>query len=164
MNLKKATHPRAIQFQKTLSNFGINAKIKEFSESTSTAQEAADAIGCKLGQIVKSLIFKGANSGEGILVLTSGKNRVDKSLIHDVFDEELTKADADFVKEQSGYSIRSVPPFGLRHNFRVVIDQDLGDYDVLWAAAGSHHAVFPISFTELCNASLGIVSNVKEER
>jgi len=164
LNLKNATHPRAIQFQKTLSNFGIESKIKEFSESTRTAQEAADAIGCELGQIIKSLIFKGANSGEGILVLTSGKNRVDKSLIHEVFDEKLTKADANFVKEQSGYSIGGVPPFGLRHTFRVVIDQDLSEYDILWAAAGSPHAVFPISFTELCNASLGIVSKVKEEQ
>ena len=96
-------------------------------------------------------------------MLTSGKNRVDESLIRDIIGEKLAKADANFVKEQSGYSIGGVPPFGLRHPFQVLIDQDLSDYDILWAAAGGPHSVFPIRFTELHNASRGIVSKVKEE-
>lgn len=163
MNHQKSSQPYSIHFQQTLTGLGIKAEIKEFPESTRTAQEAADAIGCEIGQIVKSIIFKGAHSEKGILVLTSGKNRVSEGLIRDIIGENLSKASANFVKEQSGYSIGAVPPFGHRNPLHVFIDEDLGEYEILWAAAGSPHAVFPIRFNDLIKVSQGTVTKVKEE-
>ena len=163
MNHQKSSQPYSIHFQQTLTGLGIKAEIKEFPESTRTAQEAADAIGCEIGQIVKSIIFKGAHSKKGILVLTSGKNRVSEGLIRDIIGENLSKASANFVKEQSGYSIGAVPPFGHRHPLHVFIDEDIDEYEILWAAAGSPHAVFPIRFNDLIKVSQGTVTKVKEE-
>jgi len=160
---QKLSEPNSIYFQQTLTELEIKSEIKMFPESTRTAQEAADAIGCGIGQIVKSIIFKGAQSEKGILVLTSGKNRVTEALIRDIIGENLAKASANFVKEQSGYSIGGVPPFGHRHPLRVIIDEDLDEYEILWAAAGSPHAVFPIRFNELIKVSQGTVTKVKEE-
>ncbi len=163
LTLKSSKHPKAIAFQNIIHDLGLNGEVVEFEKSTRSAQEAADAIGCELGQIVKSLIFKGISSGKGILVLTSGKNRVSEKGIRALIGEKLGKADADFVREKSGYSIGGVPPFGHLTDFVVYIDEDFKEYEVIWAAAGLPNAVFPLSVDELIFASGGILTKVKEE-
>lgn len=161
--MQDAKHPKAIEFQEKLKLLGFDGQVLEFEQSTRSAQEAAEAIGCELGQIVKSLIFRARQSGEGILVLTSGKNRVSEARIRDLIGEKLSKADADFVREQTGYSIGAVPPFGHISKLDVYIDEDFWAYKTIWAAAGTPNTVFPLTPDELLNASGGRLTKVREE-
>jgi len=160
--MRKSTNPTAIRFQQSLKQLGLNTEVVEFSESTRSAADAAAAIGCELAQIVKSLIFKTSKTGRAVLVLASGVNRVDESLIRAELGEKLGKADADFVRESTGFSIGGVPPFAHHQELPIFIDQDLLAHSSLWAAAGTPNAVFEISPTELIEASGGIVKKVSE--
>lgn len=128
---------------------GLKGEVAEFEEATSTASAAAAAIGCDLGQIVKSLIFRAEPSGSAVLVLTSGLNRVDEKLLQATVGEKLGKADAAFVRSATGYSIGGVPPFGYKHPQHTYIDEDLLQYKEVWAAAGTPNAVFPLMPEEL---------------
>jgi Cys-tRNA(Pro) deacylase len=157
--LKPARNPTAAKFQETLRGLGINSEVVEFEQTTRTAQDAARAIGCQLGQIVKSLVFR-THSGHALVVLASGSNRVDESLIHAASGEKLGKADADFVRTQTGYAIGGVPPFGHQHPLPVYVDQDFFQYESIWAAAGTPNAVFPLTPHELVRASGGTVCKV----
>ena len=160
--MKEASSERARAFQALLDEAGIKGRVVEFEESTRSAQEAADAIGCELGQIVKSLVFKTKKSRAAVLVLTSGVNRVDEKAIRALVGEKLGKADADFVRESTGYSIGGVPPFGHSGPTQVFIDEDLTQYETIWAAAGTPFAVFPLAPDELIQASGGNVTKVSE--
>ena len=120
-----------------LRDAGVDAEIREFPDGTRTAPEAAAAVGCDVGQICKSLVFRVGS--EPLLVVASGANRVDEARFGAV------KADAAFVREQTGFAIGGVPPFGHARAIDTVVDEDLLSYDVVWAAAGTPRAVFAVA-------------------
>jgi len=128
---------------------GCAGQIKVLSDSARTAAEAAAALGIEVGQIASSLIFK-LPDGSPLLIITSGRHRVDTDLVaSNLGIEKLGRVDADYVKEQSGFSIGGVAPIGWVSPATILIDEALNDYAVVWAAAGHPHAVYPTSFTEL---------------
>ena len=132
-----------------LAEHGCAGQIKVLSDSARTAAEAAAALGIEVGQIASSLIFK-LPDGSPLLVITSGRHRVDTDLVaSNLGIEKLGRVDADYVKEKSGFSIGGVAPIGWVSPATILIDQALNDYDVVWAAAGHPHAVYPTSFAEL---------------
>jgi len=130
---------------------GLDFEVREMSETTHTAAEAAAAVGAPVEAIVKSLVF--ALDGEPLLILVSGPNRVDTALVGEYVNGVLNKADAQMVKEASGYSIGGVPPFGHSTSLRCLMDKDLLALEMVWAAAGSARAVFPISPRRLAELS-----------
>ena len=145
--LERASVIRAAEAMKSL---GVQGSIVALSESDRTAQEAADALGVEVGQIASSLIFT-LPTGGALLIITSGRHRVDTNLVAQKLQiDSLGRVNADFVKEKSGYSIGGVSPLGWISKPEIIlIDQALNDYDVVWAAAGHPHAVYPTSFNEL---------------
>ena len=131
---------------------GLAVTVIERAESTRTAEEAAAACGCTVGQIVKSLVFQGAASGKPYLVLVSGSNRLDEQGVAAVLGESLTRPDAAYVREVTGYAIGGIPPLGHASPMQVFIDADLLRYDVVWAAAGTPRAVFSVAPGALADA------------
>jgi prolyl-tRNA editing enzyme YbaK/EbsC (Cys-tRNA(Pro) deacylase) len=133
-----------------LQEHGCAGQIKVLSDSARTAAEAAAALGIEVGQIASSLIFK-LPDGSPLLVITSGRHRVDTDLVaSNLGIEKLGRVDADYVKEQSGFSIGGVSPLGWISKPEIIlIDEALSDYDVVWAAAGHPHAVYPTTYDEL---------------
>ena len=153
--------PSAQRIQDILNLLGPNFKVIEFTESTRTAQEAADRVGCQLGQIVKSMIFKGIATNKGILVLTSGANRVDENKISQYAGEVVARADPEFVRMSTGFAIGGVPPIGIIHPIETYIDEDLLDFIRVWAAAGTPNAVFELFSTDLVRITRGKAVPVK---
>ena len=151
----------AQKIQDILLRLGSNFQVVEFNESTRTAQEAADRAGCQLGQIVKSMIFKGQVTNKAILVLTSGTNRVDEKKISQYLGEMIVRADPDFVRANTGYAIGGVPPVGHTHPMETFIDEDLLNYENVWAAAGTPNAVFELSSSDLVKITRGKIARVK---
>ncbi|HEY6543251.1 MAG TPA: YbaK/EbsC family protein [Ktedonobacteraceae bacterium] len=131
--------------QQTLKSLGFSDEIVVFPDSTRTAIEAAQAVGCSVGQIVKSLVFRGAHSHKPVLALVSGANRVNEKRLGLLVGEEIEKADADFVRQHTGFAVGGVPPVGHVARLATFIDRDLLQYDEIWAAAGSPHAVFRLT-------------------
>jgi prolyl-tRNA editing enzyme YbaK/EbsC (Cys-tRNA(Pro) deacylase) len=136
---------RARQFQAFLDEHGSGLTVLELPDSTRTAADAADALGCSTAQIVKSLVFRDLVTDGPVVVLASGPNRVDEKVIATHLGHEVGKAGADYVKAVTGYSIGGVPPIGHRSAVAVFVDEDLLAFDEVWAAAGTPHAVFKIS-------------------
>ena len=126
-------------------------EILRFPEGTRTAAHAAAAVGCELGQIVKSLVF--LCDGEAVLALTSGTNRVDTAQLGTVLGGTITRADADGVRDATGYAIGGTPPFGHARPLRAVVDRALLAYDTVWAAAGTPDTVFELTPGDLVRAS-----------
>jgi Cys-tRNA(Pro) deacylase len=153
--------PTAQKIQDALDNLGFDLRVIEHTESTRTAQEAADRVGVTLGQIVKSLVFKGKKSGKPILVLTSGANRVNEKRIKDHSGEKIERADAQFVREVTGYAIGGVPPIAHARAMETYLDKDLLQYDTIWAAAGTPKAVFELKPDDLQKMTGGKVAGVK---
>ena len=153
--------PSAQKVKDALRDLGFDLTVIEHAESTRTAQEAAERVGVTLGQIVKSLIFKGKTSGKPILVLTSGANRVDEKRIRSYAAEKIGRADADFVRAVTGYAIGGVPPIGHIQQMETYLDEDLMQYDVIWAAAGTPKAVFELTPDDLQKMTQGKVVGVK---
>lgn len=153
----------ARKIQQALEQRGVKLQVVELSQSTRTSQEAAHAIGCEVGQIVKSVIFKAKRSGRPILVIASGVNRVDERKIEELIGEPLGKADADFVRARTGFVIGGVPPVCHDEPIQTFIDQDLLSHRELWAAAGTPNAVFRLTPDELLVLSDGKVASVKLE-
>lgn len=147
--------------QSALREQGFSNVVMELPESTRTAAEAAQAVGCEAAQIAKSLIFRLAESGKPLLVIASGVNRVDENLMAQWIGETLAKADADFVREHTGFVIGGVPPIGHRERIQTVIDEDLFRYELIWAAAGHPKAVFRLTPAELKQMTDGTVISVK---
>ena len=144
--LEKAAVKRVVA---ALADHGIKGQVHLLSESARTAQEAANALGIEVGQIASSLIFK-LMDGSPLLIITSGRHRVDTDLVARTLGvEQLDRVDAEYVKEKSGFSIGGVAPIGWISPATILIDLALNDYDVVWAAAGHPHAVYPTSFAEL---------------
>ena len=153
--------PSAQKIQDLLNSLGYNLRVIEYAESTRTAQEAADRAGCELGQIVKSLIFKGKTTNKPILVLTSGANRVDEKRIREYAGEAIGKADADFVRAVTGYAIGGVPPLGHVQKMETYIDEDFLQFQTVWAAAGTPNAIFELTTEDLQKLTSGKVVMVK---
>lgn len=151
----------AQKIQDLLFSLGYNYTVIEHAESTRTAQEAADRAGCELGQIVKSLIFQGKTSGKPILVLTSGANRVDEKLISEYAAEPIKRADVDFVRAVTGFAIGGVPPIGHNQKMETYLDEDLQQYLLVWAAAGTPNSIFELTPTDLQKMTQGITIKVK---
>jgi prolyl-tRNA editing enzyme YbaK/EbsC (Cys-tRNA(Pro) deacylase) len=151
----------AQKVQDTLLSLGFDYTVVEHAGSTRTAQEAADRAGCKLGQIVKSLIFKGKQSDKPILVLTSGANRVDEKRISAYAGEAITRPDADFVRAVTGFAIGGVPPVGHLQKMETYIDEDFLQYETIWAAAGTPNAIFELKTGDLQKMTAGQVVQVK---
>jgi len=141
--------PSAQKIQGLLYSLGYNYTVIEHAESTRTAVEAAERAGCELGQIVKSLIFKGKTSGKPIIVLTSGVNRVDEKRIREYAGEGIGKADADFVRAVTGFAIGGVPPVGHIQKIETYMDEDFIQYETVWAAAGTPKAIFELKTSDL---------------
>ncbi len=155
-------HPKAAFVQAELERSGLTCSVTEMPDSTRTAQEAADAIGTTIAQIVKSLVFRAKTSQQAVIVLASGVNRVDEKRIRELMGETIEKADADFVRDQTGYAIGGVAPLGYPQPLKTFIDEDLLQYDEIWAAAGTPHAVFKLTPAELVQISQGEVKAVKK--
>jgi prolyl-tRNA editing enzyme YbaK/EbsC (Cys-tRNA(Pro) deacylase) len=151
----------AQKIQDLLNSLGYDYTVIEHVESTRTAQEAANRAGCELGQIVKSLIFKGKESGKPILVLTSGANRVDEKRISGYAGEHISRADADFVRSVTGFAIGGVPPVGHVQKMETYLDEDFLQYGTIWAAAGTPNAIFELKTEDLQKMTSGKVVMVK---
>ena len=151
----------AQKIQDALRALGYEYTVIEHAESTRTAQEAAERAGCELGQIVKSLIFRGKTSGKPILVLTSGANRVDEKRIAEYAGEPIGRADADFVRAATGFAIGGVPPIGHAQKMETYLDEDFLQYPTIWAAAGTPNAIFELRTEDLQKMTDGNVARVK---
>jgi len=149
--------PSAEKVQKAVLALGFEFTILEFDESTRTSVDAANAIGCTVGQIAKSVIFRASRSNMPVLVLASGPNRVDTGLIGQALGEPIKKADAEFVRETTGFAIGGVPPVGHLQPMRTFIDEDLLQFDEVWAAAGTPNAVFKLTPRALAEMTGGQV-------
>ncbi len=152
--------PSARKVQDALAARGFTNQVVELPSSARTAADAAAAVGCEVGQIVKSLVFRGRDSGRAILVAASGSHRVDERALRTVLGEEIEKASADFVREQTGFAIGGVPPLGHAHELSTVVDEELLRHDRIWAAAGHPHAVFPLTPAELVAMTGGKVARI----
>lgn len=153
--------PAAQRVQAALDAHGLAIRVVELPVSTRTAHEAAQAVGCEVGQIVKSLVFRGRHSGRPVLILTSGANRVDVEVAAAQVGEPLEKAEADFVRAVTGFVIGGVPPLGHATPIPTFMDEDLLAYAEVWAAAGTPNAVFPIAPTDLQRITAAQVVRVK---
>jgi prolyl-tRNA editing enzyme YbaK/EbsC (Cys-tRNA(Pro) deacylase) len=153
----------ARKVQLALQGLGLDLRVVELPGSTRTAVEAAQAVGCQVGQIVKSLVFKAKRSQRPILVVASGSNRVDERRVEALIGEPLGKADADFVRQQTGFVIGGVPPVGHAQRLETLIDEDLLQYGEIWAAAGTPHAVFRLTPGDLVQMTGGRVAAIKQE-
>lgn len=136
--------PAPRRVQQAADGLGLAVRVVEMAQSTRTAEEAAAACGCSVGQIIKSLVFRGKQSGKPILLLVSGANRVDQKGVAGAIGEALDRPDAVFVREVTGFAIGGIPPFGHAQPLPTWIDKDLLQYETVWAAAGSPEAVFEV--------------------
>jgi len=142
---------------------GLSTQVRELPASTRTALEAAQAVGCQVGQIAKSLVFRAKRTARPILVIASGANRVDEGRMAQYVGEPLEKADAAFVRQHTGFVIGGVPPVGHAEPLPTFIDEDLLQYEEIWAAAGTPNAVFPLTPSDLVRITGGQVVGIKQE-
>ena len=147
----------AERVEQALDHLGVSSRIKELPKSTRTAQEAAQAVGCQVDQIVKSLVFKTRGSNRPILIMTSGANQVDEQAVSDIIGEKIQFASPSFVRDKTGFAIGGVSPVGHTREIATYIDRDLLAFPTIWAAAGTPHAVFQITPDELIQATGGQV-------
>jgi Cys-tRNA(Pro) deacylase len=153
-------HPNVARVVAAARERGLEITTRRFPEGTKTAQDAANAIGVSVGQIVKSLVF--GVDGEIVMAYVSGANQLDeKKLALAVGGAKCSRVDADAVREATGYPIGGVPPFGHTTQLRIFIDPDLLQYDEVWAAAGTWNDVFPIAPNDLVRASGAVVTDLK---
>jgi prolyl-tRNA editing enzyme YbaK/EbsC (Cys-tRNA(Pro) deacylase) len=142
----------AKKVQDAAAALGLQVAVREMPQSTRTAEEAAAACGVQVGQIVKSLIFLGADTKKPYLLLVSGKNRVSETAVAVHLGEKLTRPAANFVRDVTGFAIGGIPPFGHDRKLPTWLDADLLGYDIVWAAAGTPRAVFAVNPARLRNA------------
>jgi prolyl-tRNA editing enzyme YbaK/EbsC (Cys-tRNA(Pro) deacylase) len=147
--MSKELSSSAQKVQDILETLGFSCYVVELSDSTRTAREAAQAVGCRVEQIVKSLVFKGQRTNTPILVVASGTNRVNEQRLSQLAGEPVEKADADFVRQRTGFVVGGVPPVGHTERLETFIDEDLLQNEEIWAAAGTPHAVFRLTPAEL---------------
>jgi prolyl-tRNA editing enzyme YbaK/EbsC (Cys-tRNA(Pro) deacylase) len=152
-------HPNVVRVRQALRDAGATGEVRVLDDSARTAAEAAAALGVGIGQITNSLVF--AADGAPLLVLTSGRHRVDTAKVAALVGVgKVGRADADFVRQHAGVASGGVAPVGHPEPLRTLVDTALADYDVVWAAAGHPHAVFPTSFDELIRITGGTAADV----
>ena len=147
--------------QEVLKGLGLELQVVELQETTRTSADAARAVGCEVGQIAKSLVFRGQRTQRPILVIASGSNRVNEKRVGELISEPLGKADADFVRQKTGFVIGGIPPVGHAEKLEVFIDEDLLRYSEIWAAAGTPNAVFRLTPSDLVRMTEGRVIGIK---
>jgi len=152
--------PANERFVAAVASLGITPEVNIYPEGTRTAVDAAAAVGCDVAQIVKSLVFMAGDSP--ILALTSGANRVDTAKLGELVGASIGRANADDVREATGYAIGGTPPFGHTNQLRTFIDEDLLAHATVWAAAGTPDSCFPLSPTDLIAASSAITGAFAE--
>ncbi|MBS1250823.1 MAG: Cys-tRNA(Pro)/Cys-tRNA(Cys) deacylase YbaK [Chloroflexi bacterium] len=150
----------AQRVQDALEEQGLTLAVMELPESTRTALEAAEAVGCQVGQIVKSLIFETQDTGRPVLIVTSGANRVNEERVGEILGEAIRTGSANFVREETGFAIGGVAPVGLKKETLTYIDEDLLAHEEIWAAAGTPYAVFKLTPEELKQITGGRVISV----
>jgi len=153
--------PSAQRVQDALIVHGFSNQVVELEATTRTSAEAAQAVGCEVGQIAKSLVFQGKQTHKPILVIASGSNRVNEKRIAEFIAEPLGKADADYVRKHTGFVIGGVPPIGHVEKLEIFIDEDLMQYGEIWAAAGNPNAVFRLTPSDLMTITGGRVVSIK---
>jgi prolyl-tRNA editing enzyme YbaK/EbsC (Cys-tRNA(Pro) deacylase) len=145
----------AQKVQNALKNLGLNCQVVEMPASTRTARDAAQVIGCAVEQIAKSLVFRTRSTNRPVLVIASGSNRVNEKQLGDLLGEGIEKADADFVRQHTGFVIGGVPPLGHTQPLKTYLDEDLRRHEAIWAAAGSSTTVFRLTSTDLAASTGG---------
>ena len=150
--------------QAALAARGFAFEVGEFPAGTRTSAEAAAAIGCAVGQIAKSLVFRARASGRPILVIASGANRVGEKAVAALIGEKIGRTDADFVRAATGFAVGGVPPPGHDTPPATVIDRDLLALDEIWAAAGTPNAVFRLTPRDLVAPTGGRVAEIEQAR
>ncbi|GIV98138.1 MAG: cys-tRNA(pro)/cys-tRNA(cys) deacylase [Herpetosiphonaceae bacterium] len=153
-------HPSVQRVQQALRDLGFVNQVRQLAAATRTAADAASALGCAVGQIAKSLVFRGEETGRPVLVIASGANRVNERAVAELLGEPIAKANADFVRQHTGFVIGGVPPVGHPEPLVTIIDQDLMRYAEIWAAAGHPHAVFSLTPAELVAMTSGRVASI----
>ncbi len=146
--------------QEALQAKGFDCEVKELPDTTRSAKDAAKAIDCTVKEIAKSIVFQGVETGEPVLVIASGINRINEDLICEALGQSIEVASPDFVREATGFAIGGVPPVGHKTTVRTFIDQDLLQLDTIWAAAGTPFAVFQTTPSYLVEITNGVVLNV----
>ncbi|HTR96628.1 MAG TPA: YbaK/EbsC family protein [Candidatus Acidoferrales bacterium] len=150
----------ALRVQDALRAAGFTNTVLELAEPVKTAQAAADAVGCSVAQIVKSLVFRGETSGRALLVVASGARRVDTERLAVLAGESVAMGDPRFVRAATGFAIGGIPPLGHAQPLTVFVDSSLLALDSLWAAAGHPNSLFPLTPDELCRMTGGRVADV----
>jgi len=153
--------PSPQKVQEALKALGFTNQVLELQSATRTSSEAAQAVGCMVEQIAKSIVFQGKQTHKPILVIASGPNRVNEKKIGELISEPLGKADADYVRKHTGFVIGGVPPLGHLEQLEIFIDEDLLQYEEIWAAAGSPNAVFKLTPSDLVKMTGGRVTSIK---
>ena len=159
--MKEELKPSARKVQEALKAHNLSCEVLQMTDTTRSASDAARAVGCQVGQIVKSLIFEGQQSHQPILVAASGANRVNERAIEQSVSEPIKMAKPDYVRQMTGFAIGGVPPVGHDNPLKIFIDEDLLQYDEIWAAAGTPHAVFKLTPDDLKTITSGAVISVK---
>src|SRR5215471_18262534 len=160
--MKPARHPTALRTARLLREAGIDAPVVEFEQPTRTSADAATAIGCSVGEIAKSIVFRGKTSGQAVIVVASGDNRVSEAKVAEKVGEPLIRADADFVRAATGYVIGGVAPMGHAQPVKLLLDQDLRRFETVWAAGGTPFSVFPLRPDQLRSLTGAAWSDVKQ--
>lgn len=161
--MKPAQHPTALRTQQLLVDAGIDTRVVEFEQPTRTSAEAAAAIGCTIAEIAKSVVFRAKPSHRAVVVVTSGDNRVSEAKVSSLVGEKLGRADADFVRESTGYAIGGVAPLGHAKPVVLVLDTDLRRFSKVWAAAGTPFSVFPLTPEQLVAVTGASWADVRQE-
>lgn len=159
--MSKQLSASAQKVQDTLKSHGFHCQVIELQATTHSAKQAARAIGCRVEQIAKSIIFRGKHTHKPILVVASGVNRVDENRLGECLAEPVEMPDANFIREQTGFVIGGVPPITHIERLEAFIDEDLLQYEEIWAAAGNPHAVFKLTPADLKKMTNGKIISVK---
>ena len=159
--MSKGLSTSAQKVQDALKKGGFTSQVVELADSTRTAREAAEAIGCRVEQIVKSLVFRGKQTNKPVLVVASGQNRVNEKRLGELAGEAIAKGDANFVRQHTGFVVGGVPPIGHSQPLTTFIDEDLLQFTEIWAAAGTPFAVFQLTPAELQTMTGGQVVSIK---
>lgn len=155
--------PSAQRVQDELTRLGLASEVVELEATTRSAADAAKAVGCELGQIAKSLVFRSGRTGEPILAITSGAHRVDEAAFGARISDIIERADPDFVRAATGFAIGGVPPVGHASPVRIYLDEELLRYTTIWAAGGTPRALFAVDPALLQKASGATVVRVTGE-
>ena len=162
--MKPATHPTALRIRQLLADAGVAANVVEFEQPTRTSAEAAAAIGCEVAEIAKSVVFRARESGQAVIVVASGDNRVCEDKVARLVGEKIGRANADFVREATGFVIGGVSPLGHANPARLLLDADLQRFTTIWAAAGTPFAVFPLTPADLARITGAGWSDIRLDR